>query len=307
MRKKSNIIIAFLTGTLLLSSCLKDKDGLYWPSSLSGKMYAEIWQGGYASTVHSPTNDTMVYKFLINIASDNPPTQDITIKLKVNPAAVLRYDSLNPKTIFQMYPYIQLVDSIVTIKAGSINAYAHFKLWHFDVLDPCGLYMAPISIYQASGGVIPADANNAGSRLLAVGVTNPYVGDYHVVGYRQHPTLGIFPVDQIETLTQVNCNTVMAPFFGDYPYNVQIQVTTETIMVLGVNCFKCKVHVLDPSTLQPIDGDNQYNTFTGDLSSPPTPPSSDVNYYNPVGKFFVLNAAYNASAPRIMYEILTRQ
>jgi hypothetical protein len=270
-------------------------------------MYAEIWQGGYASTVHSPTNDTVEYKFLINIASDNPPTQDITIKLKVNPAAVVRYDSLNPKTIFQIYPYIQLIDSIVTIKAGSINAYAHFKLWHFDVLDPCGLYMAPISIYEASGGVIPADPNNAGSRLLSVGVTNPYVGDYHVVGYRKHPSLGTIKVDQTETLTQVNCNTVMAPFFGDYPYDVQIEVTTQTITVLGVSCFKCNVHVLDPATLKPVDGDTQYNTFTGDPSAPPTPPSDDVNYYNPIGKFFVLNAAYNASAPRIMYEILTRE
>jgi hypothetical protein len=199
------------------------------------------------------------------------------------------------------------VDSIVTIPAGQINAYAHFKLWHFDLLDPCGLYMAPITIYSASGGVIPADPNNIGSRLLSVGVNNPYVGDYHVVGYRQHPTLGFFDVDQTETLTQINCNTVLAPLFADYPYDVQIQVTTETIMVLGVNCFKCIVHVLDPSTLLPIAGDNQYGTFTGTATHPPIPPSPEVNYYNPVGKFFVLNAAYNASAPRIMYEILTRE
>jgi hypothetical protein len=275
---------------------------------VQGKAYAEIWQGGYATTVHSPTNDTVEYKFLVNIASENPPTQDIQVHLKVNPAAVVRYDSLNPKTIFQVYPFIKLEDSIVTIKAGTVNAYCHFKLWHFDVLDPCGLYMAPISIYACSGGVIPADPDNVGSRLLSVGVTNPYVGDYHVVGYRVHPSLGTIKVDQTESFSQVNCNTVMAPDFGDYPYDVEIEVTTATMNVLGVACNVCNVTVIDPSTNQPVaSGQGMYSTFTGDITAPPTPPSNDVNYWNPVGKFFVLNAYYNSGAPRKMYEICTME
>ncbi|HVN59064.1 MAG TPA: DUF1735 domain-containing protein [Bacteroidales bacterium] len=312
MRKKIFIITAFLTGVLLMTSCLKDKVGLYWPSSLSGKAYAEIWNGGFATFATAPSTDTVVNKFLINIASDQPLTEDVTLRLKVNPAAVLRYDSLN-NADYSLFPYIKLIDSVIVIPAGSINAYCHVKIWNTDAshMDPCAHVMVPISIYSASGGVIVADANNMGSRLWGIQLSsNPYSGNYLVNGYRIR--LGVdYPISNVEdNLTVVACNAVMSHQFGDYPYYVKITVTNTTMTVLGVTCNACIVDVINPADGSPLAaGYGQYTTFTGDPAEPPLPLSNDVNYYNPVTQTFVLNAYYNASGstPRSMYEVLQRQ
>jgi hypothetical protein len=310
MRNKSIIIISFLTGTLLLSSCLKDKQGIYWPSSLSGKMYAEIWNGGFSNFSTPPSPDSVTNKFLINIASDKPTTEDITIHLKVNPQAVLRYDSLN-KSDYKIFPYIQLVDSIIVIKAGTPNAYCHVKIWHTDLMDPCAHLMVPITITSATGGVVPADPNNMGSRLWGISLSsNPYSGNYSVNGYRIRLGVDYPIVDGHDNLTVVACNAVLSHQFADYPYDVQITVTNDIISVLGVNCNKCTLVVIDPTSGSPLAaGYGQYATFTGDPAAAPLPPSSDVNYYNPVTKTFVLNAYYKAagSTDRSMYEILQRE
>ncbi|MGD0582915.1 MAG: DUF1735 domain-containing protein [Bacteroidales bacterium] len=310
MRKKIFIIISFLTGMVLMISCLKDKVGLDWPSAIAGKMYAEVWQGGYASLALAPVGDTVTFKFLVNIASDLPPTQDIMVKLKVNPTAMIHYDSL-AKANYQIYPYIQIVDSIMTIKAGTQNAYCHVKIWNADSLNACNNYMAPISIYSASGGVIPADPTNMGSRLMSLPISNPWAGTYHLIGYRLHPSAGYQFIETDAPVTTVNCSTVMTVYFGVYTaYNVVMQVTTDPIMVLGIPCFKVNVSIIDPATGTTAGGAGQagaYTTFTGNASDIPIPLSNDVNYYDPFAKKFVLNAWYNAAAPRIMYEWLTRE
>jgi hypothetical protein len=305
MRNKIFMIISFLAAFVVLNSCLKDDVGVDWTSSLKGKMYAEVWNS-FQSFGLQPVPDTVTLKFLVNIASDQPPTQDITVTLGVDTSLVRKYNVRN-KSSYLLYPNIQVVDNSITIKAGTQNGYVHVKVWNADKLDACDQYMAPISILTASGGVVVADPLNVGACLLALSTTNPYVGDYHVVGYRLHPTLGVFSVDKTETLSQVDCQTVVKSAFGDYPYNVQIQLTTNTITVLGTICYKVNITTIDPATGSPVaSGQGQYSTFTGSATTVPIPVTNDVNYYNPVTKTFVINGYYNSGAPRIMYEVLTR-
>jgi len=47
MRNKILMIVSFLTVVFVLNSCLKDNVGMDWTSSLKGKMYAEVWNGGF--------------------------------------------------------------------------------------------------------------------------------------------------------------------------------------------------------------------------------------------------------------------
>ena len=217
--------------------------------------------------------------------------------------------SIMPKkgpTIYSIL-ILRLLKLDIVIKAGTRNAYAYVKVWNADQLNACDNYMAPISIVSATGGVIPADALNQGSRLMALPINNPYAGDYHTVGYRLHPTLGIFTVDATQTVSTVDCHTVIKTGFGDYPYDVQIDITSETMDVAGTTCYKCDLTIIDPGIGGPVSsGEGQYDTFTGDRTQVPIPVTDDVNYYNPVTKTFVLNAYYNSGAPRIMYEVLTR-
>jgi Domain of unknown function (DUF1735) len=306
MRNKIFMIVSLLAAVFIFNSCLKDDVGVDWTSSLKGKMYAEIYNAGFQALALQPTTDTVTFKFLVNIATDQPPKQDIQVTLGVDTSAMGRYNRLKG-VAYGLYPYIKILDSPVTIKAGTRNAYVHVQVWHADLLDACSNFMAPIVIVSATGGVVASDALNQGGRLMALPISNPYAADYHCVGYRQHPTLGIFPVDKTETLSTIDCKTVKVSGFGDYPYDVQIEVTSGTIVVLGTTCYKLNLTIIDPSTGAPVSsGEGQYTTFTGTATQVPIPLSNDVNYYNPVTKTFVLNAYYNSSANRIMYEVLTR-
>jgi Domain of unknown function (DUF1735) len=309
MRNKIFKITYFLAAVLILSSCLKDKVGEDWTSSLKGKMYAEVWKSGFQSLGLAPVPDPVVFKFLVNIASDQPPTKDITLTLAVNQDALDRYNALKG-TEYKLYPNIEVLDPTVVIKAGTRNAYVHVKVWNADQLNACDNFIAPISIMTADNGVVVADAINQGSRLMGLPISNPYAADYDVVGYRVHPVNGVYTVaaGTVETLSTIDCKTVIKHLMGDYPYDVQIEITTNTIIVSGITCYKVLLDVYDPATGAIVSsGDGMETTFTGNKAYPPLPVTNDVNYYDPIAKRFVLNYFYNTAAPRIAYEWLTRQ
>src|SRR5664280_3064420 len=107
MRNKIFMIVSLLAAVFILNSCLKDDVGVYWTSSLKGKMYAEIYGAGYQALALQPTTDTVTFKFLVNIATDQPPTQDITVTLAVDEATMNKYDTLK-KATYKLYPYIKI-------------------------------------------------------------------------------------------------------------------------------------------------------------------------------------------------------
>ena len=302
------MIVSFLTIILVMNACLKDDVGMDWTSSLKGKMYAEVWKGGFLSLGLSPVAAPDTFKFLVNIASDQPPTQDITLTMAVNDDARVKYNSLTGKS-YSLYPYIQILNPSIVIKAGTRNAYCYVKVWNANLLNACDNFMAPISITAATGGVIPADPVNNGSRLMALPISNPYAGNYTIVGYRIRPGNATEPVTGTETLSTVDCKTVSKVGFGNYTsYSVSIQVTANTMVVGGTTCFKVIAVPYDPTTGLSV-GD-MFTTWTGDAATAPAPPANntEINYYNPVTKVFVLNCYYLSSAGnRIMYEKLTRQ
>ena len=291
-----------------MNSCLKDDVGMDWTSSLKGKMYAEVWNGGFSALGLSPVAAPDTFKFLVNIASDQPPTEDITLTIAVNDSARAKYNRLNKKS-YSLYPYIQILNPSIVIKAGTRNAYCYVKVWNANLLNACDNFMAPISITAATGGVIPADPVNNGSRLMALPISNPYAGDYTIVGYRIRPGNATEPVTGTETLSTVDCKTVSKVGFGNYTaYSISIQITATTMVVGGVTCYKVIAYPFDPSTNLSV-GD-MWPTWNGDAATAPAPPANgtDINYYNPVTKVFVLNCWYTSSAGnRIMYEVLTRK
>lgn len=301
------MIVSFLAVVLVMNSCLKDNVGMDWTSSLKGKMYAEVWNGGFQALALSPVATPDTFKFMVNIASDQPPTQDITLTIAVNDSARAKYNRLN-KTSYSLYPYVTILNPSIVIKAGTRNAYCYVKIWNANLLNACDNFMAPISITAATGGVILADPVNNGSRLMALPISNPYAGNYTVVGYRIRPGNPTEPVSGTETLSTVDCKTVSKVGFGNYTaYSVSIQITSTTMVVGGVTCFKVIAYPFDPTTNLSV-GD-MFATWQGDAATPPAQPANgtDINYYDPVNKKFVLNLYYLSSAGnRIMYEVLTR-
>jgi hypothetical protein len=307
MRNKIFNITSFLAAVLLLSSCLKDDVGEDWTDSLKGKMYAEVWRPGFLATGLAPVADPVIFKFLVNIATDELPTSDITLSIAVNDDARLKYNAAKG-TSYQLYPYIEILNPTVVIKAGTRNAYVHVKVWNADLLDACDNFMAPISIVDADGGVVVSDAMNNGSRLMALPISNPYAATYSTVGYRIRPGNPTEPIVADEEFSTVDCKTVDKAGFGNYSvFSINIEITADPIVVGGVTCFKVIATPYDPATGAEVGG--MFDTWTGDAATAPAPPADPtwINYYNPVTKQFVLNCYYNSAAGnRIMYEVHTR-
>lgn len=307
MRNKIFKITYFLAAVLILSSCLKDNVGEDWTASLKGKMYAEVWRPGFLSQGLAPVADPVIFKMLVNIATDQLPTSDITLTVGVNDEARVRYNALKG-TSYKLYPYIEVLDPTVTIKAGTRNAYVHVKVWNADLLDACDNFMAPISILTASNGVVVADAINDGSRLMALPISNPYAATYQTVGYRIRPGNPTEPITADQEFSTLDCKTVTKVGFGNYStFSIRIEVTTNTMTVGGVTVYKVIATPFDPATGEDVGG--MFDTWTGDATTAPAPPANptEINYYNPVTKKFVLNCYYNSAAGnRIMYEIHTR-
>jgi hypothetical protein len=280
MRNKILLIISFLAAVLIISSCLKDDIGEDWTDSLKGKMYAEVWNGGFAAFALEPIPDTVIFKFLVNIATDQPPTQDISLTMGVNADAITKYNSLKG-TSYQLYPYIEIVDKTVIIKAGTRNAYVHVKVWNADLLNACDNFIAPICITAATGGVIPADPVNQGGRLMALPISNPYAGDYQDVGTFNHPTAGLRDIFYpSKVLYTINCRTV-GTFVGDTGGG-EVTFTVNDDNSVTIGGYYSSSQLCYPVTGQPNVYDPEALTFT-------------VNYYYP-----------GTGGNRIISEVYTR-
>jgi len=292
MRNKIFMIISFLAAVLLVSSCLKDDIGEDWTDSLKGKMYAEVWNGGFAAYALEPVAEPDTFKFMVNIATDQPPTTDIQVTVAVDESAMDEYNALNG-TSYGLYPNLEIINPTVTIEAGTRNAYIYVRIWDANALNVCDNFMAPIVISSVTGGVIIADAQNQGSRLMALPINNPFAGSYHQVGYRDHPDAGMQPFDfaAIDVYT-LDCETVKKNITGNYSgYSLEIKITTETMVVGGVTVYKVLLNI--PET----PGD--FGQFDVDLAGEP------MNYWNPDDKVFELYYYYSTAAPRLIRETLT--
>lgn len=305
MKNRIIVIFTFVTGLFLLNSCLKDTND-YWPDDVAGKMYATVFKPALQTLPLSPVPDTVDFSFMVNIATDQPPTSDVTLTLAVDPTAVTAYNARTGKS-YLAYPKVRLVTPTVTIPAGTRVGTVRAKVWGANELDACANFIAAVTIKSVSDPNIMIPSNMK-SYLLALPISNPYAGTYQVVGYRKHPSLGFFDVNKEETATTVDCKTIIKSGFGDYPYDVKIEITADPITVAGrENCVKCNLTILDPSTTLKVDGSGQYATFTGDNTHVPIPLTNDVNFYDKDKKVFVLNAFYNSAANRIMYEVMSRK
>ncbi len=306
MKNKIILSVSFLAGIFLLSACLKDNVGEYWPDGVAGKMYATVPSYTLQQKALAPVAGDVPISFLVNIATDALPTEDITLTLAVDPAAVTQYNK-DHTTTFSAYPNVQVLSPSITIAKGTRNATVTAKVWGAEKLDACAAFMTAISITAAktaSGKDVPI-AGNMKSYLLSLPISNPYSADYHTVGYRIRPGNPTEPVDATQTFNTLNCKTVQKNGFGNYSaFDITIEVTAETVVVGGTNCLKVIATPIDPGTGLSVGG--MFTSWTGDATQKPA--DLTINYYNPVTKTFVLNCYYTSSAGnRIMYEVNTRK
>ena len=181
------MIISLLAVVLFATSCLKDKVGEDWTSSLKGKMYAQIPNNGAQTFTIAPIPTDQEFKFLVNIATDALPTSDITVNFTIDKAAMAAYTAqvqaadTSVHWSYELYPSFTILDNPVTIKAGTRNAYIHVKVSRADTIRLTGKYMIPITIADASSGVTVAA--NMQTVLWQLPIANKWEGTYKMKGY----------------------------------------------------------------------------------------------------------------------------
>lgn len=187
MKNKILLAISFVALVFATSSCLKDDVGIDWTDDLAGKMYAEFPSNGPNTFVIQPIAADQVFKFLVNIATDVPPTSDITLTFGFDAPALAAYNAelhaADPEMEWDylMYPGAVLIDNSLVIKAGTRNAYVHVKLPGANLLDMNNKYCVPVTITNATGGVIIAA--NKKTVLYRLPIANKWEGTYKGRGY----------------------------------------------------------------------------------------------------------------------------
>lgn len=281
-----NIIIVLIVfaGVFSFTSCLKDTAD-NWKVDVAGKMYVTVMKPQLQSMGLKPKSDTVSYSFMINVATDALPTKDITITLKVDSAAVADYNTFkgykqDSVAAFKLYPHIKILNPTIVIAKGTRTATVNVNVWGAETLNACDHFISAVTIATASDN-IPI-ASNMKSYLISLPISNPFEGTYHSTGTFTHPTAGVRPIDEIKTLSTVDCQSVKT-----------------TIGDLGDEG--------DYFVVYKVNDDNSV-TISGNQSATQKLFQTGINIYNPATHTFTVNYYYvGAGGNRVISEELVKQ
>lgn len=282
------LLYSFVVGGLALSmsGCLKDDE--HFTDFQNVGAVAEIPSAAFYGLEDNqglPVESAQIdYSFDVNIASPTPPTQDITVTLAVDKAALDAYNAAN-KTAYQVLPttLYQLSSLTTTVKAGS--RLAPVKLTFYSagnkakVPDPTAYndaaYALPLKITSASNNV-PV-SSNYGTKIIFLKIKNIYDGEYRSVGTFTHPTAGKRKIDRDKTLATIDVSTVQ----------------TEYADLGGTALMWLRVNADNTVTIIPKGTANAATMQVG------------VNKYDPATHTFTLNYKYaGAGGDRVINEVI---
>lgn len=179
------------------------------------------------------------YTFDVNVASPNPPTQDVTITMAVDQATLDAYNSAN-STSYQLLPssLYQISSLTPTVKAGSRLAPVTVSLYSGSdkVPDPGAYndaaYALPLKITSATNNV--AVSSNYGSKIIFPKIRNQYDGTYLAKGTFTHPVNGARSINKEKTLSTINLTTVQTEFadLGGSGWLMQLRVNSDNTVTL---------------------------------------------------------------------------
>lgn len=142
-----------------LSSCLKDK---MQPDFTKNKAVIELPIGSSASngggnSIAAPFNVSTVpsdYFVYVNYAAPNAPSQDVTVTLAIDPAAVAKFNTANGKN-YTMIPAsgYTVTSNKIIIPAGQNKVQYPIKI-NTSNLDPAVTYALPVTITDGGGFTI---------------------------------------------------------------------------------------------------------------------------------------------------------
>jgi len=238
MRKNIIYILGFLALTFSTSSCLKDDLGEDWTDSLAGKMYAQIVSPGpgFRAVTIAPLATDQIITVGLNIASDAAPGTASKITVAFDPAALeaynaKQYEADTNNTMFELYPTMEIVTPEITIPAGSKTGSFEVKLKGANLLDPSTSFMVPITITNASTGIVIA--SNFKTTLISVPIANEWEGSYASTGRIHKETAWDRTWTSTKHMSTVNATTVNYSA-ADIGTSTNIEVNPTTYAVVSM-------------------------------------------------------------------------
>jgi len=266
MKKRFYIKTAFLSLATMatLSSCLKDD--AHFVDFAGTKPLVELpAETGVAGTgelqavAFSIQANPTPLNLLVNVAAPKPLSTALTVKLSVNPAALIAYNTTNG-TNFILLPAADYSTALtVTIPANQNSANLLINI-NTSLIDPTQSYALPITITDGGGQQI----SNYNTVIYNVQVKNVYDGQYTVTG----------------TLTD---NTTAA-ITGSYPETVDLITEGASSDAFFDTGFQNFVHSID-------NGASYYGSFSPVFTFNGSTITSVTNYYGQFSGSHVRSAA----------------
>lgn len=181
MKIKLNKWIGLVAGMFLffisLNSCVKNRNAQATDFSKL-QDHVLLMNSGLGSVSASNVafnTDTTTITIIANLASVNPPTSPVIVKIGVDAAKIAAYNAAN-NTAFVIAPDsgYTLVSTTLTIPAGQQYASTTISFYK-SKFDPSLSYMLPISITDASGKALTSNKNTLYFNIIG----NPIAGNYN--------------------------------------------------------------------------------------------------------------------------------
>jgi hypothetical protein len=311
--KTLKIAIGVLILAALAVSCIPEQQSI----GDAGTTFIKFLPGGYklvAVNAQSTTQQALLFEVRKDVNSEanlKTPTT-VVLDFDVSGAILTQYNTAH-STTYEALPS-NLASTLPATTGGKITLDFASGVASLDVkavipnsnaFDFAKKYALAYKIGTVTGpGVI--SQGTLDTVIVQIMAKNAYHGTYKCEGYRIRPGNPTEPVSQSEALGTTGAKTVRKQGFGNYmTFYINIEVTTNTIVVGGTTCYKV---IATPTDAAGVVTGEMYTTWTGDPLTPPAPPANpnEINYYNPVTKVFVLNCLYYSGAGnRQMYEVLT--
>lgn len=278
------VVGGLMTGT---TSCLNDDE--HFTDFQNVGMIAEIPTSAFYGIEDAQgllvRTTPASYSFAVNIASPTPPSQDITVTMAVDKAALDQYNA-KYRTNYQIVPtdLYQFPNLTATVKAGSRLApvTVSFTTGKDKVPDLLAYnnarYALPIRITGASNNVVVS--GNYSTKIIFLKIKNDYEGTYRAVGSFTLSTPIVRPINRNKTLSTIDHNTVQTEFadMGSTGWQMWLRVNPDNTVTL------IPKGVASTGTIQ-----------------------FGVNKYDPAAQSFTLNYKYpGAGGDQVISEVITR-
>jgi hypothetical protein len=267
---KKLLTILTVSGLILFVSCSKDKgyDGFEYglnPTELNGRPIIQILEGGlvnYGAQVLAAdiakTQDTSRFT-IAYFDKDQPASEDVTVTIAYDAAALTKYNAANPSTQFSKLPdsTYSIPKTTITVKKGQKLSSSVEVITFPSKIDGSKLYMLPLTITSTSVSNAIISGNNGTIYYHIIG--NPLAGKYDVVGtrynYNSGPVSWAFPAPFPSPTNTVNIT-------ASNPVKVASAVDGQTI---NLDIANIGIGVLDYQYV--ITGDATFANITLDYNS----------------------------------------